>query len=89
LDIPQIAQQSLPWLPFWASWLDFTFVDVLAIANPENKDILFQYGIDHPVVTDATLSKPSKLALEHRIGFRLFDQFVIDEFKNSFRLRLR
>ncbi len=70
-------------------WLDFVFVNILAIANPENEDILTQQRIDHPVVADAIFSKPCKLALENRSGFRVFDQFRLNEIKNSFRLGLR
>ena len=70
-------------------YLDFALVNILTIAYSENKDIKTQQGIDHPIVTDAILAKPGKLTLEHRIGFRLLDQFLLNEVKDSFRLGLR
>ena len=73
----------------WAARLDFAFVNILTIANLEDEYILTQQSIDHPVVTDAILSEPGKLALERRIGFGLFDQFRLDKVKNSFRFGLR
>jgi hypothetical protein len=68
--------------------LDFSFVNILTIADSEDKDIKTQQGIYHPVVTDAVLAKPGKLNFEHRIGFRLFDQFLLNEIQDSFRLGL-
>jgi hypothetical protein len=78
--------------PIWSQLLyslDFAFVNILTIADSEDKDIKTQQGIDYPVVTDAVLAKPGKLTLEHRIGFRLLDEFILNEAKDSFRLGLR
>jgi hypothetical protein len=87
--LPRFFKTECPGDPLRGLVLDFAFVNVLTIANSEDKNILLQYGINHSVVTDTILSEPSELTLEHRIGFRLFDQFLLDEIKNSFRLRLR
>ncbi len=85
---PELPKKPAPAV-LCASRLDFAFVNILAIANSENEDILTQQGIDHPVITDAVLTKPGKLPLEYRIRFRLLDQFRLDEVKDSFRLGLR
>ena len=68
---------------------DFAFINFLPIANPEDDDVKAQQGIDHPVVTDAVLAKSGKLPLERGIGFRHFDQFRLNEVKDSFCFCLR
>jgi hypothetical protein len=73
----------------YCDWLDFVCVNILAIGDSENKDIKTQQGIYHPAVTDAILAKSGKLSLEYRIGLRLFDQFPLNEVKDSFRLGFR
>jgi hypothetical protein len=60
-------------------------LNILSIADPKNENILAQQGIDHPVVTDTVLAEPGKLPLEYGIEFRLFDQFLLNEVKDSFR----
>jgi len=72
-----------------ATRLDFSFINILPIAYPENEDVKTQQGIDHPVVTDVVLAKTGKLPLERGIGFRLFDQFRLNEVKDSFCFCLR
>jgi hypothetical protein len=72
-----------------SDWSDFVFVNILTVGDSEDKDLKTQQGIYHPVVTDAILAKPGKLSLEYRIGFRLFDQFLLNEVKDSFRLGFR
>jgi hypothetical protein len=72
-----------------ATRLDFVFVNIPAISDSEDKDNKTQQDIYHPVVTDAILAKPGKLSLEYRIGFRLFDQFLLNEVNDSFRLGSR
>jgi hypothetical protein len=72
-----------------SDWLDFAFVNIVTIGDSEDKDIKTQQGIYHPVVTDAIFAKPAKLSLEYRIGFRLFDQFLLNEVKDSSRLGFR
>jgi hypothetical protein len=69
--------------------LNFAFVNILTITDSEDKDINIQQGIDHPVITDAVLAKAGKLTLKYRIGFRLLDQFLLNEIEDSFRLGLR
>ena len=68
---------------------DFAFVNILPITDSEDKDIKTQQGINHPIVTDAVRAKTGKLTFEHRIGFRLPDQFLLTEVKDAFRLGLR
>lgn len=69
--------------------LNFAFVNILTITDSEDKDISIQQGIDYPVVPDAVLAKAGILSLEYRIGFRLPDQFFLNEINDSFRLGLR
>ncbi len=89
VHFPQTFQNPTALAVLCAAKLDCAFVNILTIANLEDEYILTQQSIDHPVVTDAILSEPGKLALECRIGFGLFDQFRLDKVKNSFRFGLR
>lgn len=69
--------------------LDFALVNILTINDSEDKDVKIQQGMDNPVVPDAILAKAGKRPLQYRVGFRMFDQFVLNEIEDSFRLGLR
>jgi hypothetical protein len=74
---------------FCSDWLEFVFVNLLTIGNSENKDIKTQQYIYYPVITDTKLAKPGKLSLEYRVRFRLIDQLLLNEVKDSFHLGFR
>lgn len=52
---------------------DLAFVNILAMADFEDKDIGAWQGLDHPAVSNAVLARAGKLPLQYGTGFRLPD----------------
>jgi hypothetical protein len=58
--------------------LEALLINVFSVADSENKDLVSQDSVDHPVIADAIFPKTRELSFEDRIGVSVLRKLFLD-----------
>ena len=86
---PTLAAHLPARLPRWTgagNSLDFVFVDIPTMPNPENQNIFAGDRINNPIIFNAIFAESGKLPLKNWARLRFMRQFALNLLENSGRL---